>query len=119
MVAKLSAPKTGDTGLAGALSIGLGAMMSGVINNYVDSFLTPEGLRTVMNQPEANKDNRKMLDDTFKPRAVSRMSYESPNRFSVGMAEGHDQPNAVVFVFTRSGLFDWKLSSLRLPVIEF
>ncbi len=100
-----------ETGLAA----GLGVLMQGAMNTYIDAFISPEGLAKAFSDAKVKGDLDKV---TFglKETSKTRLSYETPNRFSIGVAENESGTNDIVYVLRRSGLFGWRLSSVRMSL---
>ncbi len=91
------------------------ALVAGFVDPMIDTLVTPEGLAMMM-KGNVSKDNKQASASKSSDTDVkTSSSYESFNRFVV-VASRKDAPNEPVqLVFNRHGLFDWKLSSVRLP----
>jgi hypothetical protein len=106
----------------------LGAAFAAVlIGPMIDAFVTPESLAMMM------KGEKLALPQERRPASTTRattgtssaasdseaetiMSYESFDRFVVTVRKRGSPDEPVALVFTRDGLFSWKLSALRLPL---
>jgi type II secretion system protein G len=93
------------------------AMAESLINPMIDELVTPEHLAMMMKPQPGENDNAWAW--LTQPDAETRMSmsYESFNRFVVKVKDA-GQP-IIGFIFTRDGLFSWKLSDANfLPKVE-
>jgi len=84
------------------------------INPMIDSYVTPQNLARMMKgeNPQAKKGAAKS-----KPAEPDySMAYESFDRFVVNVKKKGSTQKPVGLVFSREGLFSWKLSALRLPM---
>jgi hypothetical protein len=92
----------------------LGMAMGGaLVEQFVDALVTPAGLISVMNggslDPAADP-NPPTLDD-----ADIQMSYQAWDRFHVQIA-APDADTATVLVLRRTGLWQWQVTDIRLPI---
>ena len=100
------------------------ALATAIVNPMVDTLVTPESLATFMQGelPQIDKSTEKPNLSTpnsgTKPdqEVESSSSYESFNRFVMTVKKRGSNEKPLGFVFTRHGLFSWKLSALRLPM---
>ena len=92
----------------------LGMAMGGaLVEQFVDALVTPAGLMSVMSgesfDPAADA-NPSALDD-----ADIQMSYQAWDRFHVQIA-APDADAATVLVLRRTGLWQWQVTDIRLPI---
>ena len=104
------------------------ALATAIVNPMVDALVTPENLATFMKGelPQADKGTEKTNPSTPNPgtdtgtkpeqEVESSSSYEGFNRFVMTVKKKDSNEEPLGFVFTRQGLFSWKLSALRLPM---
>lgn len=84
-----------------------------LINTMVDGLVTPESLAMIMNRgqlPQEENTTKSTLED-IEP----VMAYEDFNHFIITV-KGTNAQNAIGFVFSRDGIINWKLITLRLPI---
>jgi len=84
------------------------------VNPMIDTYVTPQSLARMMKgeNPKPGKANAKS-----KPVEPDySMAYESFDRFVVNVKKKGSSQKPVGLVFSREGLFSWKLSALRLPI---
>jgi len=103
-----------------ALGVAIG---SSLVNQMVDTMVTPEGLRMIMQgerpsvaqAQERNTTNAKT--DVSPERQVEvQAHYDTFNRFSLRARRlDATKDQEIVLVFLRSGLCTWKLSRINLP----
>jgi len=97
------------------------AMVGAVLNPFIDTLVSPEGLATMMNGNKPDPTNPQVPTDSTehdgKPnhhkKPNVKMGYESPNRFVVRVSPKEKQDQEIDFVFLREGLLSWKLSAIQ------
>ena len=95
----------------------LGALMAAaLINPMVDALVTPENLAMMMKgeKPLPTKSTEQTTPSDSD--ADTSMFYESFDRFVVTVKIKDTAEEPYGLVFSREGMFSWKLSALRLPM---
>lgn len=93
------------------------AMVGAVLNPFIDTLVSPEGLATMMsgNKPDpTNPQGPTNSVDRHEEPNVTK-GYESLNRFVIQVSSKKKQDQKIDFVFQREGLLSWKLSTVRFP----
>ncbi len=91
-----------------------GLMFGGaLVEQMVDTLLTPAGLIQLMQRAEP--DPQAPADPVAADDTTVDMAYQSWNRFDVVITS---PPNTVTVVLQRSGLWDWRVTEIRLPLSE-
>ncbi len=95
-----------------------------IVGMVVDQLVTPEGLAKVM-RGEGSEAINDLARDLGVAAALTKsswsgadvsMGYEGLGQFVVTMKVKGTMEEPIGFVFSRDGLFSWKLSALRLPM---
>jgi hypothetical protein len=111
MNASMDKPEMRDNPFAG-----LGrALATGLINQMVDSMVTPQALANAMTSGEfkARKGDAKLTaEDNERFNRMTTSGYESLDRFVVAVKRETD---SVEFVLRRRGPFTWQLTEVGLP----
>jgi len=95
----------------------LGAALTGAfIESMIDKLITPEGLSMMLQgdvlQLNADGKNNKSPAADFE----TSMGYKSFGSFVVTITRKASKESPVALIFSREGLFSWKLTGVRLPV---
>jgi TonB family protein len=108
---------------ANAFSVLGAALARGMVNALIDQYVTPEVAAAIIQHKRV--DGPPLLTE-----AVNRYSqanakdnlvkiswnYQSINRFDVRLSLKDDKAEAITLIFLRSGLANWRLSDIRLPL---
>ncbi|HMN94742.1 MAG TPA: DUF2939 domain-containing protein [Hydrogenophaga sp.] len=92
------------------------ALVTAFINPMIDSLVTPEGLAMMMKGEKPNSLTNAEGAKTSDSEVDMSMAYESFDRFIVLVKAKASTDEPVGLVFSRDGLFSWKLSAMRLPM---
>jgi hypothetical protein len=97
----------------------LGASLaSALVAPVVDYLITPESITLMLqgNVPNPHGIGAGTPTKSSDMETEAAMNYEGVNRFVVKVRKKGTGEPPVQLVFTRSGLFSWRLSSVRLPL---
>jgi len=97
----------------------LGASLaSALVDPVVDYLVTPESITVMLqgNVPNAHGVGAGTPAKASDMETEAAMNYEGFNRFVVKVRKKGTGEPPVQLVFTRSGLFAWRLSAVRLPL---
>jgi hypothetical protein len=99
-----------------ALGVAFGGMLA---DKLVDAYVTPEGIRLVMQgkQPSSGKDRQagETAEGNDKPFDNASFSYNSLNEFTATVKDD-ETGEEIDFVFRRSGFAEWMLTEISLPL---
>jgi hypothetical protein len=84
------------------------------VNPMIDTYVTPQSLARMMKGENPKSAKAHPKSKPVEPDYV--MAYENFDRFVVNVKKKGSSQKPVGLVFTREGLFSWKLSALRLPI---
>lgn len=92
----------------------MGAMFAGaMLDQMVDTYVTPSGIRTIMDKAAEKVGSRGKGDgldyDT---------EYRSLDRFAIRVKSDNPASGQIVLVMHRRGLFSWKVSEIEMPLGE-
>lgn len=105
------ATKSNEGGAFAALGV---ALVSSMIGPLIDAMVSPEGLANMLKGEKPKPDNPPAAADDASSGIERSSRYESLDRFVVTIKK-KGEPDSMGFVFAREGLFNWKLSAVRLP----
>lgn len=99
-------------------------MITPIINSMVDTYITPEGMRTIleassMSQEAATEKDQTAQDLTQRKRDFDKalqkttMGYDGLNRFQLTATA--DDGKKTSLIFNRQGFAEWRLKSVILP----
>ena len=99
------------------------AMITPMVNSMVDAYVTPAGLKMILESPQQGQANggqeqmtanlaeqAKAFNEALKK---TSMSYEGLNKFKVSASGADGQTTTLLF--NREGFADWKIKSIILP----
>jgi len=93
------------------------ALVGAVLNPFIDTLVSPEGLATMMSGNRPDPTNPRVPagpgDHPEEPNVTK--GYESLNRFVIQVSPKEKPEQKIDFVFRREGLLSWKLSTVRFP----
>lgn len=95
----------------------LGAAMAAAFTDpMIEKLVTPEGLSMMLQgsslQLDGGNENKQSSDKDFE----TSMGYENFDRFVVTVTKKQiPEESPVAFIFSRHGLFAWKLSGVKFP----
>lgn len=90
------------------------ALATTMVNQMVDSLVTPESLTMMMQGGKTN--TAKAAGPGGQPNTDVAMGYEGFDRFVVNVKPKNDAGAPVGLVFSRDGMFSWRLTGLRVPM---
>jgi len=91
------------------------AMAAAFIDPMIEKLVTPEGLSMMLQGSALQLDDRKSKKLSDKDFETS-MGYESLDRFVVTVTRKQTlEESPVALIFSRHGLFSWKLSGVQFP----
>ena len=101
----------------GALGVAFGGML---VDKLVDAYITPEGMRRVMQGKQPAAGNEQPVGETAEgdkdePFRDASFSYNSLNEFTASVKD-EETGREIDFVFRRSGFVDWMLTEIILPL---
>lgn len=96
----------------------LGGMTTAIISPTVEALITPESLVMMFKGDKAQPGKNATRGKPSAPDPEISTSYESFNRFVVTIKKKGTTDGPTGLVFSREGLFSWKLSALRLPMFR-
>ena len=96
----------------------LGAAMAGaIVNQFVETMVTPEGLAMMMkgDKPDPTKpkptDTSSPLENTD-----TAAGYVDINSFRISVKKQGSTEAPLILIMTRNGVTSWKLTSVRIPL---
>jgi Protein of unknown function (DUF2939) len=112
----------GNSRLSRAVTAGLGHMLAvAMISSAIDDLVTPDSLATLIERSIGNYDHAALTPASVlrtAARSVSIGRFEGANVFKVSVPDVSGQQPAIALVFTRSGWYQWRLSSIQFPSPE-
>ena len=93
------------------------ALATAMMGPMIDALVTPEALAMMLKgeKPKPTGPAKKPTPNDDDVEVDVSMSYETLNRFVVAARRKGSSEAPMSLVFTRDGLFSWKLSAIRLP----
>lgn len=92
------------------------AMVTAFIDPMIDEFVSPENLSMLMRGERLEIIDRSVKRKSSASDVETAMYYESFNRFVVAVKAKGSAEEPIGLIYTREGVFTWKLSALRLPI---